>query len=104
MLRGILTLTLSFCLGRGGCACGAGPNGTHHRTGRHAIAIDAYVYFYSLVTMDITRKQFTNMEAGKRIGKGPMNMFVNVPEYPPANFKGVVRPNFDTLYSSHGSI
>jgi hypothetical protein len=29
-----------------------------------------------------------------------MNTFVNVPEYPPANFKGVVRPNFDTLYSS----
>ena len=28
-----------------------------------------------------------------------MNMFVNVPEYPPADFKGVVRPNFDTLYS-----
>ena len=28
-----------------------------------------------------------------------MNMFDNVPEYPPADFKGVVRPNFDTLYS-----
>ena len=26
-------------------------------------------------------------------------MFINVPEYPPADFKGVVRPNFDTLYS-----
>jgi hypothetical protein len=26
-------------------------------------------------------------------------MFNNIPEYPPANFKGVVRPNFDTLYS-----
>ena len=28
-----------------------------------------------------------------------MNTFVNVPEYPPADFKGVVRTNFDTLYS-----
>ena len=28
-----------------------------------------------------------------------MNMFVNVPAYPPADFKGVVRSNFDTLYS-----
>jgi hypothetical protein len=65
----------------------------------HAIAVDAYVYFYSLVTMDITRRQFTNIEPGKELGKGPMNMFNNVPEYPPANFKGVVRPNFDTLYS-----
>jgi hypothetical protein len=65
-----------------------------------AIAVDAYVYFYSLLSMDITRKQFTNVEAGKDSFKGPMNTFVNVPEYPPADFKGVVRPNFDTLYSS----
>jgi hypothetical protein len=65
----------------------------------HAIAMDAYVYFYPLITMDVTRKQFTNIEAGKEFGKGPMNMFVNVPAYPPADFKGVVRSNFDTLYS-----
>lgn len=65
----------------------------------HAIGLDAYVYFYPLLSMDITRKQFTNIEPGKAFGKGPMNMFVSVPEYPPANFKGVVRSNFDTLYS-----
>ncbi len=66
----------------------------------HSIAVDAYIYFYSLLSMDITRKQFTNMEPGKELGKGPMNMFVNIPAYPPADFKGVVRPNFDTLYST----
>jgi len=65
----------------------------------HAIGMDAYIYFYSLLSMDVTRKQFTNIEAGKEFGKGPMNMFVNIPEYPPADFKGVVRSNFDTLYS-----
>ena len=65
----------------------------------HAIGMEAYVYFYPLLSMDVTRKQFTNIEAGKEFGKGPMNMFVNIPEYPPADFKGVVRPNFDTLYS-----
>jgi hypothetical protein len=65
----------------------------------HAIGMDAYVYFYPLLSMDVTRKQFTNIEAGKEFGKGPMNMFVNIPEYPPADFKGVVRSNFDTLYS-----
>src|SRR5262245_20959871 len=64
-----------------------------------AIGTDAYVYFYSLVTMDVTRRQFTNLEPGKELGKGPMNMFNNVPEYPPAHLKGGVRPNFDTLYS-----
>ena len=65
----------------------------------HAIAVDAYLYFYPLLTMDLTRKQSTNIEAGKEFGKGPTNMFVSVPAYPPADFKGVVRSNFDTLYS-----
>ena len=65
----------------------------------HAIGVDAYVYFYPLLSMDVTRRQFTNVEPGREFGKGPMNMFVNVPEYPPADFKGVVRSNFDTLYS-----
>jgi len=65
----------------------------------YAIGVDAYLYFYSLVTMDITRKQLTNAEPGKGLG-GPMNAFVNIPEYPTADMRVVVRPNFDTLYSS----
>ena len=65
----------------------------------HSIGVEAYVYFYPLVTMEITRKQMTNVAPGKELGRGPMNMFVNVRQYPPANFKDVVRPNFDTLYS-----
>jgi hypothetical protein len=65
----------------------------------HSIAVDAYIYFYPLLSMDLTRRQFTNIEPGKEFGKGPMNMFVNVPAYPPGDFKGVVRSNFDTLYS-----
>ena len=40
----------------------------------HAIGVDAYLYFYSLVTMDLTRLQSTNMEPGKEPLKGPMNM------------------------------
>jgi hypothetical protein len=66
----------------------------------HAIGVDAYVYFYSLVTMDVTRKQLTNKAPGEGVFGGPMNMFVNVAAFPPADFKAVVRPNFDTLYSS----
>jgi hypothetical protein len=65
----------------------------------HAIAVDAYLYLYPLVTMDVTRKQSTNIEPGKELGRGPMNEFTSVREYPPADFKGVVRVNFDTLYS-----
>ena len=29
-----------------------------------------------------------------------MNMFANIPEFPAADMRAVVRPNFDTLYSS----
>jgi hypothetical protein len=64
-----------------------------------SIATDAYIYFYPLVSMDITRKQSTNIEPGKEFAKGPMNTFVNVPAFPPGDLKIVVRVNFDTLYS-----
>ena len=100
MFRRIPALILSLCLGAAAApavlAQAAAPITEQEA---HAIGVDAYVYFYSLVTMDISRKQFTNIEPGKEFGKGPMNMFVSVPEYPPASFKGVVRSNFDTLYS-----
>src|SRR6516165_9995682 len=66
----------------------------------HAIGVDAYLYFYPLVTMDLTRLQCTNVEPGKDPFKGPMNTFVNIPTYPPAEMRTVVRPNFDTLYSA----
>ena len=46
-----------------------------------AIGVDAYLYFYPLISMDITRKQSTNIEPGKELGKGPMNMFVNIPRF-----------------------
>jgi hypothetical protein len=66
----------------------------------HAIGVDAYLYLYSLVTMDITRKQLTNVEPDKVPFHNPMNMFANAAAYPTADVKVVVRPNFDTLYSS----
>ena len=65
----------------------------------HALGVAAYLYFYPLISMDVTRKVTTNVEAGKVPGHGPMNQFQNIPTYPPADFRAVVRPNFDTLYS-----
>ncbi len=65
----------------------------------HAIGVAGYVYFYPLVTMDITRKQLTNVAKPEGIHT-PMNTFANVAAFPPADLKVVVRPNFDTLYSS----
>jgi hypothetical protein len=64
------------------------------------LAVEAYVYLYPLITMDVTRRQLTNVEAGKVMGRGPMMDIINVRAFPPAEFRDVVRPNFDTLYSS----
>jgi hypothetical protein len=63
------------------------------------IAAEAYVYTFPLVLMDVTRRQATNVEAGKTVGRGPMQTFAHVRAYPDAAFRDVVRPNFDTLYS-----
>jgi|SRR5579872_120891 len=63
-----------------------------------AIAVDAYIYFYPLISMDLTRRQSINVDM-PLLGKGPMNRFVNALAYPPADFRTVVRSNFDTLYS-----
>jgi hypothetical protein len=64
-----------------------------------SIATNAYLYFYPLVTMDLTRQQLTNVEKAEGIS-APMNAFANVAAFPTADMKAVVRPNFDTLYSS----
>src|SRR6516162_11008150 len=80
-------------------AAPTGAQSTITEQDAHTIGVDAYLYFYPLLTMDLTRKQSTNIEPGKEFGKGPMNMFVSLPAYPPANMKTVVRPNCDTLYS-----
>ena len=66
----------------------------------HDVGINAYIYLYPLVTIDATRKQATNIEPGMRPGFGPMNTFSHIREFPAADFKTVVRPNFDTLCSS----
>jgi hypothetical protein len=65
----------------------------------HAIGVAAYLYFYPLLTMDLTRRQSTNVEPGKEVGKGPMNAFSSFPAFPAADNRLVVRFNFDTLYS-----
>jgi hypothetical protein len=62
----------------------------------YEIGMEAYIYVYPLVTMDVTRRIGIN---GTKPGMGPMNVFHHMRAYPPADFKEVVRPNFDTLYS-----
>jgi hypothetical protein len=62
------------------------------------IALDAYIYGYSLITTEVTRVQMTNVPAIEGL-RFPMGVFMNVKRYPPANFRSVSAPNADTLYS-----
>jgi hypothetical protein len=62
------------------------------------IATDAYVYGYSLITTEVTRVQMSNVPKVEGF-TGPAGQFINVPRYPPADYRGVSAPNADTLYS-----
>ncbi len=63
-----------------------------------ATAMDAYVYGYSLITTEVTRVQMSNVPKPEGL-HAPMGQFINVPQYPPADYRGVSAPNADTLYS-----
>ena len=65
-----------------------------------AIAQEAYVYLFPLVLMDLTRKQMINLDQKVNPMGGPSNAFTHMRTFPTAEMRTVVRPNFDTLYSS----
>ena len=63
------------------------------QTDKIKLGAQAYLYGYPLVLMDLTR-------ANSALSMGPENQLHFTREFPDANFKGVVRPNADTLYTS----
>ena len=64
-----------------------------------ALATEAYVYAYPLVTMEMTRRVMTNVEKPEGT-RAPMGQFVRMREYPSAKFRDVTAPNADTLYTT----
>jgi hypothetical protein len=68
------------------------------RSETEQIAVEAYIYGYSLITTEITRVQMTNVPKAEGL-RTPMGQFNNVRRYPPADYRGVSAPNADTLYS-----
>jgi hypothetical protein len=66
--------------------------------------VQAYLFGYPLVTMDLTERVMTSPQAltsghGHRPGAGPVNQFANVTAFPGPAMHDVVAPNVDTLYS-----
>lgn len=94
ILRGAGTLSLLFLL----------PFVAHAETTASAeeaarLAEKAYIFAYPLVLMDVTRQVMTNVPTASAQA-APINQFANMPIFPDARFKNIVRPNVDTLYST----
>jgi hypothetical protein len=62
------------------------------------VAIEAYIYGYPLVLMDVTRQAMTNV-AKPGASAAPVNQLCNRKEFPEPTDTAVVSPNADTLYS-----
>jgi hypothetical protein len=61
--------------------------------------VDAYIYGYPLVTMEMTRRVVTNVVEAKGT-RAPMGHLIKLREYPDASFRDVTAPNADTLYTT----
>ncbi len=83
-------------------ACGLLLNqsagGEIDRDRAHEIGVQAYIYAYPMVLMEVTRQISTNVSAPTG-AFAPMNQFAHLRAFPDASFREVVRPNADTLYS-----
>lgn len=62
------------------------------------IGVDAYIYAYPLVRMNITRQVMTNV-ANSMERFAPVGQFSHMTRFPDLNSKEVVAPNVDTLFS-----
>ena len=62
-------------------------------------AVDVYIYGYPLVTMDMTRRQMTNVATADAL-HAPMGQLLRARTYPPADYHAVTAPNADTLYTT----
>lgn len=63
-----------------------------------AIATDAYIYGYPLVTMEMTRRVLTNVAAPNQKA-APMGQLMRLEAYPTPEDRQVTAPNADTLYT-----
>lgn len=92
-------LTVLLCLALCGCAgrSATAPQDTDPNAAYEAF-VEAYIYGYPLVSMEMTRRVMTNVaEPGPQ--RAPMGGFANMRQYPDAAFRDFTTPNADTLYS-----
>jgi hypothetical protein len=65
---------------------------------KQKIVREAYIYGYPLVTMDMTRRQQTNVRVPDD-AHAPMGQLIKMRAYPAVDNKGAAAPNADTMYT-----
>lgn len=65
---------------------------------KHKIVEEAYIYGYPLVTMDMTRRQLTNIEIADE-AHGPMGQLIKMRSFPAVDNHVAAAPNAETLYT-----
>ncbi|MEU1209032.1 DUF1254 domain-containing protein [Nocardia sp. NPDC005825] len=103
--RAALALVATMAVAATAAACSSNSSTSSDTTTTAASSddamVNAYVYTYPLVSVEVTRRQQTNVPApDPSMGVAPMNQLAPLAFLPDANFKNVVRPNVDTLYTS----
>jgi hypothetical protein len=64
----------------------------------YALGVEAYIYGYPLVLMNVTQRVLTNVPRPTG-ARAPVNQFAHRESFPTPESKSVVSPNADTLYS-----
>ena len=92
----LMLATLTICNSSMFGSCATASDNASDRD--HEIDVQAYIYAYPMMLMEMTRRVSTNVEAPTG-SFAPMNQFAHLRAFPDPSFKEVVRPNADTLYS-----
>jgi len=105
MNRKLLIALIAFAVAAGLLGCKSGSDTAEKAQPSPGVeqavkdAVDVYVYGYPLVTMDMTRLQFTNV-ATPDAAHAPMGQILRFRTYPAVDNHAVTAPNADTLYTT----
>ncbi|MFD7847102.1 DUF1254 domain-containing protein [Nocardia sp. NPDC059764] len=105
-VRAIVAAGMVAALAAAAVACSSNSSDSSSTTSSPAastaddLAAQAYAYTYPLVSVEVTRRQQTNVSApDPSLGVASMNQLAPLNFLPDAKFTKVVRPNVDTLYT-----
>ena len=105
MNRKLLVALIAFAVAAGLLGCKSGSDTAEKAEPSPGVeqavkdAVDVYIYGYPLVTMDMTRRVFTNVSVADS-SHAPMGQILKLRTYPAVDNHAVTAPNADTLYTT----